>query len=503
MTHLIELAQLLTKNKFKHLEVFAQNSKLKIFYEKLADGSLNSEQEAQEFFFGQNKNAKLYYYRLANQLEERLLNLLFLIDFHQTASNQIQKEALICYRNYAAVNSLLARFMRAPAIKLAEETIKISLKNEFSDVTLPLARHLALHYSSIEKNKKKYTYFRNLVDEMRELVMAEILAEKYYSEVIWHHAYNRSTDLTLAKNIAIYADELKGYTSRLSSYRLNLFAHNVFVMRYEMLADYAKTVEACEEALRFYENQKQETSRSVLTSFLMRMMVSLTMLGEYKKGEEAGEKARKILPSNNLSWFGITEGLFRLHLHSKNLEQALAIFVEVKNNPTLSKQPSIIQEGWRINEALIYYLIRTGKVQKPKDTEIKFKPKKFVNEFNLSNHDKAGSNLNLITIQILFLILDKDFSAIIDKVDALSAYTHRHLRRNETYRSNCFIKMLLQLVKGDFHPSAVKRKAEPYYKKLLEVPLSKAKQDYELEIIPYETLWEFLVESLPPSPRQI
>jgi hypothetical protein len=121
----------------------------------------------------------------------------------------------------------------------------------------------------------------------------------------------------------------------------------------------------------------------------------------------------------------------------------------------------------------------------------------------LSNHDKAGSNLNLITIQILFLILDKDFSAIIDKVDALSAYTHRHLRRNETYRSNCFIKMLLQLVKGDFHPSAVKRKAEPYYKKLLEVPLSKAKQDYELEIIPYETLWEFLVESLPPSPRQI
>jgi hypothetical protein len=503
MTHLIELAQLLTKNKFKHLEVFAHNSKLKFFYEKLADGSLKTEQEAQEFFFGQNKNAKLYYYRLANQLEERLLSLLFLIDFHQTATNQIQKEALICYRNYAAVNSLLVRFMRAPAIKLAEETIKISLKNEFSDVTLPLARHLALHYSSIEKNKKKYTYFKNLVDEMRELVMAEILAEKYYSEVIWYHGHNRSADLDLAKKIATYADELKQYTSRLSSLRLNLFAHNVFVFRYEMLADYTKTVEACEEALRFYENQKQETSRSALTIFLNRMMVSLTMLGEYKRGQEAGERSRSMLPTNNLSWFVTSEGLFRLHLHSKSLEQALAIFVEVKNNPALSKQPSIIQEGWRINEALIYYLIRTGKLNKPKDIEIKFKPKKFVNEFNLSNHDKAGNNINLITIQILFLLLDKDFSTIADKVDALSAYTHRHLRRDETYRSNCFIKMLLQLVKGDFHPSAVKRKAEPFYKKLLEVPLSKAKQDYELEIIPYEILWEFVIESLPTSPRQM
>lgn len=501
MTHLIELAQLLTKNKFKHLEVFAHNSKLKIFYEKLADGSLKTEQEAQEFFFGQNKNAKLYYYRLANQLEERLLNLLFLIDFHQTASNQVQKEALTCHRNYAAVNSLLARFMRAPAIKLAEETIKISLKNEFSDVTLPLARTLALHYGTIEKNKKKYFYFKKLVEEMQELVVAEILAEKYYAEVLWHYGHNRSTDVTLAKKIATYAEELKEYTSHLSSYRLNLFAYNVFVFRYEMLADYAKTVEACEEALRFYENQEREIPRGILISFLNRMMVSLTMLGHYKKGEIAGEKARKMLPSNNVSWFGTSEALFRLHLHSKNLEQALAIFVEIKNNPTLSKQPSIIQEGWRINEALIYYLIRTGKVQKPKDLEIKFKPKKFVNEFKLSNHDKAGNNINLITIQILFLILNKDFSAIVNKVDALSAYTHRHLRRNETYRSNCFIKMLLQLVKGDFHPSAVKRKAEPFYKKLLEVPLSKAKQDYELEIIPYETLWEFLIESLPPSPR--
>ena len=123
MTHLIDLVRLLNKNKFKHLEVFVDNSKLKTFYEKLADGSLTNEQAAQDFFFPKNKNAKLYYYRLAQQLEERLLNLLFLIDFHKTAANQLQKEALTCHRNYAAVNSLLVRFMRAPAIKLAAPPI--------------------------------------------------------------------------------------------------------------------------------------------------------------------------------------------------------------------------------------------------------------------------------------------------------------------------------------------------------------------------------------------
>ena len=95
--------------------------------------------------------------------------------------------------------------------------------------------------------------------------------------------------------------------------------------------------------------------------------------------------------------------------------------------------------------------------------------------------------------------MEKDYDSIIDKMDALSSYAHRHLRRDESYRSNCFIKMLLQLDKGHFNRIAVQRKAEPYYQKLLAVPLSKAKQDFELEIIPYETLWEFALESLSPS----
>jgi hypothetical protein len=59
--------------------------------------------------------------------------------------------------------------------------------------------------------------------------------------------------------------------------------------------------------------------------------------------------------------------------------------------------------------------------------------------------------------------------------------------------------MIMQLPKGDFHPIAVQRKAEPYYQKLLAVPLHKAKQDYDLEIIPYETLWAFMLESLEPD----
>ncbi len=44
--------------------------------------------------------------------------------------------------------------------------------------------------------------------------------------------------------------------------------------------------------------------------------------------------------------------------------------------------------------------------------------------------------------------------------------------------------------------STVKRKAAPYLKKPKSVPLEFAKQTAELEIIPYEELWGYVLESL-------
>jgi hypothetical protein len=81
-------------------------------------------------------------------------------------------------------------------------------------------------------------------------------------------------------------------------------------------------------------------------------------------------------------------------------------------------------------------------------------------------------------------------------MEALKAYAYRYLRRDDTFRSNCFIKMLLQLPKNNFHRAAVLRKADKYWQKLQSVPINQANQGSDMEIIPYETLWRFVVDSL-------
>ena len=56
--------------------------------------------------------------------------------------------------------------------------------------------------------------------------------------------------------------------------------------------------------------------------------------------------------------------------------------------------------------------------------------------------------------------------------------------------------MLLLLPKASFHKGRVVHRSKKYLEKLQSVPLAISSQGSETEIIPYEMLWEFVIESL-------
>ena len=58
------------------------------------------------------------------------------------------------------------------------------------------------------------------------------------------------------------------------------------------------------------------------------------------------------------------------------------------------------------------------------------------------------------------------------------------------------MKMLLHIPKANFHKAAVLRQASGYFGKLQAFPIEISNQAYEVEIIPYEDLWEMAVQSL-------
>ena len=54
----------------------------------------------------------------------------------------------------------------------------------------------------------------------------------------------------------------------------------------------------------------------------------------------------------------------------------------------------------------------------------------------------------------------------------------------------------MQLPRADYHPIRFKRYSEKYYKRIEAAPQSFGLQALDVEIIPYEQLWEIVTEML-------
>ena len=90
----------------------------------------------------------------------------------------------------------------------------------------------------------------------------------------------------------------------------------------------------------------------------------------------------------------------------------------------------------------------------------------------------------------------KNFSNIIDRVDALKQYSYRYLRQDETLRQNLFIKMLNNMVRADFNRLRTERYVENLWEKLRQSPFNISEQGIEVEILPFEELWPIVLEML-------
>jgi hypothetical protein len=198
-------------------------------------------------------------------------------------------------------------------------------------------------------------------------------------------------------------------------------------------------------------------------------------------------------------WFNTYNYLFLLKMIKKDYLAAVRLLSDVVSLKGYKKMEGTWRQPWLIKEAFINILIKIGKIDKEeiKDVPLRqFRVNKFLNDVPLYSKDKRGSNTSILIAQYIYLLAENKTNDLIERLDALNQYCHRYLRNDHTYRSNCFIKMLMKVPQAGFHPIRVRNHTKALWKKLQNAPLKISEQSYEVEIIPYEDLWEIVIEIL-------
>ncbi|MCC6461832.1 MAG: hypothetical protein IT260_15260 [Saprospiraceae bacterium] len=496
MRDLIELVDALPWRKLKTSPVWDSilepGSKMARLFE-LAQGkaALSDEAAALDIYGSSSATGQLQ--RLKNKLKTRLLDVVLLLDYHEPNYSDRQKAHFECNKNWATAMTLLAKKARHAGIELLEQTLRHSRHFEFTELTLNALNHLRLHYGTVAGDTKKYEMYRDQYKQYQAVWMMENEAEELYTQLISRFVCSKAPQEEVAQQAEAYFRQIEPSLAQSDSFRLHLSGRLLQLMVYSSRNDYQTMADLCEQALAFFQ-QKPYESHLPQQAFYYQLVVSCVQLRDFGRGQAIVRQHQHIYEEGSFNWFKIQELYFLLALHTQHYDDAFDTCALALGHAQLEQQPETIRETWRIYEAYSNVLVRTRRADRLPAR--KFKPARFLNETPVFSKDKRGMNIPILVVQILFDILDQRYDACIDRVEAIGKYASRYITKDEHFRSNCFLKMLLQIPEAGFHREAAVRKAEKYLEQLRTMPIELANQPYEIEIIPYEELWEMVLLQL-------
>lgn len=431
---------------------------------------------------------------LKSKTKERLLGAIFLLEPNEVAFSDRQQAHYECQRRWATALTLSHKKVSSIAVEQLELMLRHAEHFEFTELAMSAAFHLRHHYGILMGDAEKYRYYRQLYRQYQVLWSLENEAEELYADVISVMANTRAPQQDIARTAEAYFRRIEPHLQTHTSFRLHLNGRLLQILAYSSRHDYRTVADLCEQALAFFQHKPYQ-SQLPQQVFYYQLVVSCVHLRDFARGQAVLREHGHIYPPGTFNWYKVQELYFLLATHTQHYDDAYDTCMAILREADLAKQPPHIRETWKIYEAYAQLLARTRRADRLPDPN--FRVGKFLNEVPTFSKDRRGMNIPVLIAQLLFDIQQKRYDAALDRVEALSKYTDRYVRKNELFRSNCFLKMLLQIPQAAFHREAAARKAQRYRDMLAQMPMEIANQPHEIEVIPYEDLWEMALEMLP------
>lgn len=498
MQALKETIMLLQQHGIQPLKGVGATSKLLALWEGIAKGKFQTDEMAAKALYQEGFEGSKYR-KLKSDLREKLVDAVLEIDCKQKDCSDYQKAYYNCHRQWTAVHILTGQNANAAAFSLGTRLLRQAEKYDFTLLAMDITSYLRTQYGLRESNDHKFREAHELYERYRKIYDAESQAEAHYTNLIVRYVNNRSAQMEVARLANEYWEEIKPNMEQFQTYKLQMYGFMIGLIRYTAVNNHEKALDVCNEAIHFFKTRPYEP-RVPLQIFYYHRLICNIQLRQFAEGQVSADYCLKVLQEGTFNWFKYRELYLKLSLHTNKFSLASDYLYETITHPRFEFLPENAKEIWRVYEAYVHYLELVGKANSNGNVQ-KFKLAKFINETPIFSKDKSGVNVAIIVIKFLLQLQERRYSQILNEVEAIEQYCYRHLRGDHIKRSYYFIKMLLYISASGFDPEKSAIKAERYLIKLKESTFAIMDHSHGMEVIPYEILWEIVLESIAVSKK--
>lgn len=328
------------------------------------------------------------------------------------------------------------------------------------------------------------------------LIHCEDMAEQAYFRLSWEQSPSPVDVLLKPGVVGDVAARMAKLPDDVNSFQLHVF-RELTQSRLDANERNFHSLLARNQALLLYlKNQRFQDTWSLQRVYL-NLLEGYAHTMDQSAFTDCLREGLSCVGTGSILWIKFYDLGIRLSLASADFAQCNRYFQKVIDSKCLSDKPAEIQEQWRVYAAYLKFIGKVKPEYAPdKGSNSTFRLGKFMNETPVFSKDKQGMNIPILVAQFLFLLSQKKYHKLIDRAEALAKYQSRYLQRDEWFRSQCFLKMLLQLPANNFHRQAVERKTADWFSRLENRQKNEKKELSPYEIIPYEILWKWIMESL-------
>ena len=498
MQELLELIRIANPTKLKNIQIVGKgDTKTDSLYWLLQKGKISSDEEAMTHLYP-SANSKVALYQVKDKLFNKLLDATLIINFSVKNISDYSIAYHKCIKHCAVLEKISLHGGQISVIILGEKILKIALAYNMCDIIVRVTKILARKAVFYLKDENKLRDYTELYTKYSRIEQVQELSSFYWLEISFHTSQKRMLEGTaLVNQVQSYINELESKLLPDHSAKTFINIQNLKIRIEEFNNNHEKVVDLSDEYLTRMKEYR-DVHFNYFTTGLNRKLSALTTLRRFKEAEAVAKETLNRARQGVSSWFTALENLIILYFYQAKYAEAYQVFQTASKNKAFKSLPKSRQEIFNVYRAYLQFFINTDLLSIDElGSEYKtYRSAKFSNEVPIFSKDKIGVNITIQIAQFLLLFTEGNYKKANTKVESLRQYAHSHLRKGLTYRSNCFMKMLIKLIECGYHKGTTIRKTKSLYAKLKNQPTEGQRQTSHVEIIPYEVLWDIILEQI-------
>jgi hypothetical protein len=494
MEDLKKLVSIVVKRKQRQyplLELKSVNensSKENIFFRYIKRGQVSTDEDAARLLYSASEQDDRYR-MLKSRLKQKLLNHLYFLDFsekHQHVGHQIEQE---CVQYIHQAKMLMFTDERKIARNLLNKANMLAARGEFTKLRKLSLEHLISLYS---ENFQPHLYQKAL-QELKKVRKLEELEEEGRVMFLFTWMMVVKSVNSRKKNL----NKTKKVIERLEALWKETRSHNTFEHYYrlrllfsKLIGDYSAIIPLLQEIEKgVYEKHRLNANRIHRREIVLELLHAYWRSGESGKGLEYANQHMKLFEAESAEWFRGMQYVFINAVAAGKYADADRAIDQVLQPKLLARMPREEAELWQLYEGYLQYLVQDKFISR------RVRLQDLLTDIPEYDKNREGFHAAQVIYQFLYYAQKGDAAALTKRRDVLKDYMSNHFKEVFSYRTRTFYKLLNIVLEQELDYRKILGRSRYLVNKLHEV---KTVSDAytEMEIVPYDQLWETLLHRL-------